>query len=86
MSETIQTRVRGIVAKMSAVRDREITGSDRLVEDLGLNSMNLVELSVALESEFELEAIEGEQAGTLVTVADLENLVAATQAGAKPAV
>jgi acyl carrier protein len=86
MSDTIPTRVRRIVARLSTVGDREITGDDRLVQDLGLNSMTLIELSVLLESEFDLDVIDGEQAGSLVTVADLENLVTAARAEAKPAV
>jgi ribonucleoside-diphosphate reductase beta chain len=44
----------------------------RLIEDLGYHSLALVELAVALEAEFGLKPIEGDDALDLVTVGNLE--------------
>ncbi|WP_019927182.1 acyl carrier protein [Nocardia sp. BMG111209] len=84
MNDSISTRVRAIVGRLAKV-DREIGSDDRLIEDLGLSSMALVELSVALESEFDLQPVDGDVAPVdLVTVADLEKLIAAAQSSTAP--
>ncbi|MCX4098517.1 acyl carrier protein [Nocardia sp. alder85J] len=86
MNDSISARVRAIVGRLAKV-DREIGGDDRLIEDLGLSSMALVELSVALESEFDLQPVGGDEApADLATVADLEKLIAAAQSSATPAI
>lgn len=68
-------RIRGLVADL-APRDRAVAPEMRLEEDLGYDSLLLVELAVAIEREFALPPIAEEQAMDIRTVADIERLVA----------
>jgi acyl carrier protein len=52
----------------------EVSQSTRLVEDLGLDSLDLVELVMEVESQHKVE-ISDEEVSRLVTVYDLERLV-----------
>jgi acyl carrier protein len=52
----------------------QITPDARLVEDLGLDSLDAVELAIAIEREFDIEVAEDELA-SLKTVANVLTLV-----------
>jgi acyl carrier protein len=69
------SRVRTILHRLSPFEGREIGADDRLVEDLGLNSIALVELSVTLEHEFDF-TFAADQAAEIITVGELESFVA----------
>ena len=58
---TIEERVKKIVAEQLGVKEEEVTNSASFVEDLGADSLDTVELVMALEEEFETE-IPDEQA------------------------
>ena len=73
--DEITTGVRKIIGEMCPLGRREVGPDDRIMDDLGYDSMGIVELAVVLESEFALEPIEDEQAIDLVTVGDVETLV-----------
>ena len=49
--------------------------SDRLVEDLGYDSLAIVELSLQIESVLGLTTLAQEEGADVVTVADIEELV-----------
>ena len=51
----IADRVKEIVAKQLGAEDEAITPEATLVEDLGADSLDIVELVMALEEEFGLE-------------------------------
>jgi len=68
-------RVRELVGAMSPLGSREVSSSDRVVDDLGYDSVALLELALALEVEFDLQAIGEDQAVDLLTVGDIEHLV-----------
>lgn len=68
-------RVRELVGEMSPLGARTAAPDDRVVEDLGYDSVAILELALALEVEFDLQAIAEEQAVDLVTVGDIEALV-----------
>jgi acyl carrier protein len=68
-------RVRELVGAMSPLGSRTAKPSDRVVDDLGYDSVAILELALALEVEFDLQAIGEEQAVDLVTVGDIEELV-----------
>ena len=72
MSES-STAVRELVGVQ--LGQHEVRSEDRLIEDLGAESADLVNLLVALEDRFRV-AIGEEQAAALQTVADVEDLVA----------
>ena len=64
---TIEERVKKIVAEQLGVKAEEVTNSASFVEDLGADSLDTVELVMALEEEFETE-IPDEQAEKITTV------------------
>ncbi len=64
---TIEERVKKIVAEQLGVKEEEVTNSASFVEDLGADSLDTVELVMALEEEFETE-IPDEQAEKITTV------------------
>jgi acyl carrier protein len=68
-------RVRELVGAMSPLGSRIAKSTDRVVDDLGYDSVAILELALALEVEFDLQAIDEEQAVDLVTVGDIEAMV-----------
>jgi acyl carrier protein len=75
MSNDIQVQVRKLVGDLVPAGGRQVETEDRIVEDLGYDSVSIVELALALEVEFDLSDIPEEQAMDLVTVGDIEGLV-----------
>ena len=73
--EERSARVRELVGAMSPLGERVARSSDRVVDDLGYDSVAILELALALEVEFDLQAIEEDQAVDLVTVGDVEEMV-----------
>jgi acyl carrier protein len=63
----IEERVRKIVVEQLGVNDDEVTTSASFVDDLGADSLDTVELVMALEEEFECE-IPDEEAEKITTV------------------
>ena len=75
VEEIFQT-MRDLVAEQFAMDPAEITMETSFVEDLGADSVDLVELVMAMEEEFDMgEAGEDELTG-LKTVGDAVNYVA----------
>ena len=64
---TIEERVKKIVAEQLGVKEDEVKNTSSFVEDLGADSLDTVELVMALEEEFETE-IPDEQAEKITTV------------------
>lgn len=64
---TIEERVKKIVIEQLGVKDEEVTGDASFVDDLGADSLDTVELVMALEEEFETE-IPDEDAEKITTV------------------
>lgn len=64
---TIEERVKKIVAEQLGVKEEEVTVEKSFVDDLGADSLDTVELVMALEEEFETE-IPDEQAEKITTV------------------
>jgi acyl carrier protein len=65
----IETRVKKIVVEQLGVKDEEVTNDASFVDDLGADSLDTVELVMALEEEFETE-IPDEDAEKIVTIKD----------------
>jgi acyl carrier protein len=63
----IEARVRKIVAEQLGVNEAEIKNESSFVDDLGADSLDTVELVMALEDEFETE-IPDEEAEKITTV------------------
>lgn len=64
---TIEERIKKIVAEQLGVNEGEITSGSSFADDLGADSLDQVELVMALEEEFSAE-IPDEDAEKLVTV------------------
>jgi acyl carrier protein len=62
-----EDRVKKIVCEQLGVKDEEVTNESSFVEDLGADSLDTVELVMALEEEFETE-IPDEEAEKITTV------------------
>ena len=65
--ETIEQRVKKIVAEQLGVNEADIKPESTFVDDLGADSLDTVELVMALEEEFECE-IPDEEAEKITTV------------------
>ncbi len=65
--ENIEARVKKIVAEQLGVNESEIKNESSFVDDLGADSLDTVELVMALEEEFECE-IPDEEAEKIATV------------------
>ena len=64
---SIEQQVKSIVAEQLGVKEEEVTNDASFVDDLGADSLDTVELVMALEEEFETE-IPDEEAEKITTV------------------
>jgi acyl carrier protein len=67
LMSTIEERVKKIVVEQLGVKEDEVTPNASFVDDLGADSLDTVELVMALEEEFECE-IPDEEAEKITTV------------------
>ncbi|HEX7235101.1 MAG TPA: acyl carrier protein [Nitrosospira sp.] len=65
--ENVEQRIKKIVAEQLGVNEAEVKSESSFVDDLGADSLDTVELVMALEEEFECE-IPDEQAEKINTV------------------
>ena len=72
MAAFSEDRVKEIIAKELEVETKQLTPEAKFIEDLGADSLDIVELVMALEEEFSLE-IPDEEADKLKTVGDAMN-------------
>ncbi len=66
----IDQRVRDIIVEQLGVKPDQVTAEAKFIEDLGADSLDTVELIMALEEEFGIE-VPDEQAEKLLTVGDV---------------
>ena len=71
---SIEEHVKGIVAENLGVNMEEVVNSASFVEDLGADSLDTVELVMALEEEFDTE-IPDEEAEKITTVQEAIDFV-----------
>ena len=75
MSTTsVEQKVKSIIAEQLGVGEDEIKPESSFIEDLGADSLDIVELVMAMEEEFEVE-IPDEEAEHIKTVGDAINYV-----------
>ena len=65
----IEAKVKSIIADQLGVSEDEIKMESSFIEDLGADSLDIVELVMAMEEEFEIE-IPDEEAENIKTVGD----------------
>ncbi|SCJ48717.1 Acyl carrier protein [uncultured Clostridium sp.] len=63
-------KIRSIISEKLGIDEEEITMESAFIEDLNADSLDIVELIMALEDELEME-IPDEEAESFVTVADI---------------
>jgi acyl carrier protein len=68
--KSIEQRVKEIIVEQLGVNADQVTAEAKFIEDLGADSLDIVELVMALEEEFGSE-IPDEQAEKLLTVGDV---------------
>jgi acyl carrier protein len=70
----VEQKVKNIIADQLGVGEDEIKPTASFIEDLGADSLDIVELVMAMEEEFEVE-IPDEEAENIKTVQDAVNYV-----------
>ncbi|HZI05366.1 MAG TPA: acyl carrier protein [Archangium sp.] len=73
-TSAIEAKVKNIIADQLGVGEDEITPESSFIEDLGADSLDIVELVMAMEEEFEVE-IPDEEAENIKTVGDAINYI-----------
>lgn len=64
-------KIREIIAEQMASDPEEITENSSFKDDIGADSLDLFEITMALEEEFEIEDIPTDELEDIVTVRDL---------------
>ena len=67
----ILEKFRSLIADQLGVDSSNITMDTNFEEDLGVDSLDIVELSMALEEEFDIGEMSEEDLATIKTVGDL---------------
>ena len=74
----VEERVKKLICKQLGVKEEEVGSDASFVEDLGADSLDTVELVMALEEEFETE-IPDEEAEKITTVKEAIDYILAHQ-------
>ncbi len=70
MASTVEQKVKEIICEQLGVGAGEVTPEASFIEDLGADSLDIVELVMALEEEYDME-ISDEEAEKIRTVKDV---------------
>ena len=70
----IEARVKKIIAEQLGVEESQVTNEKAFVADLGADSLDIVELVMALEEEFGID-VSDEEAEKLLSVGDVVRYV-----------
>lgn len=74
----VADRIKGIIVEQLGVSLEEVTPEASFIEDLGADSLDIVELIMALEEEYDME-IPDEDAEKIQTVQDVISYVGSRQ-------
>ena len=72
--DTDISKVRGMIAEQLGIGLEQVTDEAKFIDDLGADSLDVVELVMALEEEFDIE-IADEEAEQIATVGDAINFI-----------
>ncbi len=75
---SVEDQVKAIIAEQLGAKEEEVTNDASFVDDLGADSLDTVELVMALEEEFETE-IPDEEAEKITTVQQAIDYILARQ-------
>lgn len=76
MANEIEEKVKNIICDQLAVESEKVTASASFIEDLGADSLDIVELVMTMEEEFDLD-IPDDDAEKIKTVGDVTNYISA---------
>jgi acyl carrier protein len=79
--DSVRAVVGKIVEKMGQGAPSQVSDESRLAEDLGFDSLRLIELTIVIEQAFGLPALDMESACAVRTVRDVTDLVLGLQPG-----
>lgn len=71
----IMEKLKAIISEQFGVDEDEITAATAFMEDLGADSLDLVELIMSVEEEFELGEIEDGAMESIKTVGDVARFI-----------
>ncbi|MDH3803755.1 MAG: acyl carrier protein [Deltaproteobacteria bacterium] len=71
----IKNRIVEIIANQLGIEEEDVTASASIIDDLGADSLDVVELVMALEEEFDLE-IPDEKAEKIINVQNIFDYMA----------
>ncbi|MEM6822773.1 MAG: acyl carrier protein [Verrucomicrobiota bacterium] len=75
MSEkSVEEKVKEIIVEQLSVNEEQVTPEAKFIEDLGADSLDVVELVMAFEEQFGIE-VPDEDAEKLLTVGDVNNYI-----------
>ena len=74
MASDVESKVKDIVCEQLGVSEDEVAPNASFIEDLGADSLDIVELVMALEEEYDLE-ISDEEAEKIRTVGDVVSYI-----------
>ncbi len=74
MSDSSEDKIKDIIVEQLGVNADQVTREAKMIEDLGADSLDAVELVMAIEEEFEIE-VPDDQAEKLVAVGDIIDYV-----------
>ena len=80
---SIEERVKGIVAEQLSIGAEEIKNESSFIDDLGADSLDTVELVMALEEEFDIE-ISDDEAENISTVQSASDYINKNSERKKP--
>ncbi len=72
--KTIEQKVKDIIVEQLGVNADQVVSEAKFIEDLGADSLDTVELIMALEEEFSIE-VPDEEAEKLVSVGDVTRYI-----------
>ena len=77
MSETSEAKIKEIIVEQLGVNADQVTREAKMIEDLGADSLDAVELVMAIEEEFGIE-VPDENAEKLQAVGDIIDYIEKT--------